>query len=72
MEFFEAPAFTRYVSGYLSDDEYRELQLHLATAPKAGDMMLGRPKAGQRTKRRPESDLLLLSKRAAGMAGNDL
>jgi hypothetical protein len=22
MEFFEAPAFTRYVSGYLTDEEY--------------------------------------------------
>jgi hypothetical protein len=26
MEFLETPAFTRYVSGYLTDDEYRELQ----------------------------------------------
>jgi hypothetical protein len=26
MEFIEAPAFTRYVSEYLADDEYRELQ----------------------------------------------
>lgn len=25
MEFFEAPAFTRYVSSYLTDDEYREM-----------------------------------------------
>jgi hypothetical protein len=24
MEFLEAPAFTRYVSGYLTDDEYRD------------------------------------------------
>jgi hypothetical protein len=24
MEFLEAPAFTRYISGYLTDDEYRE------------------------------------------------
>jgi hypothetical protein len=30
MEFLEAPAFTRYVSGYLTDDEYRELQNRLA------------------------------------------
>jgi hypothetical protein len=26
MEFIEAPAFTRYFSSYLNDDEYRELQ----------------------------------------------
>jgi len=30
MEFIEAPAFTRYVSEYLTDDEYRELQNQLA------------------------------------------
>jgi hypothetical protein len=29
MEFLEAPAFTRHVSGYLTDDEYRELQNRL-------------------------------------------
>ena len=26
MEFLEAPVFTRYVSGCLADEEYRELQ----------------------------------------------
>lgn len=41
MEFFEAPAFTRYVSGYLTDDEYRELQSRLACSPEAGDMIPG-------------------------------
>ena len=41
MEFFEAPAFTRYVSSYLTDDEYREMQSRLATAPEAGDMIPG-------------------------------
>jgi len=41
MEFFEAPAFTRYVSSYLTDDEYREMQARLATAPEAGDMIPG-------------------------------
>jgi len=41
MEFFEAPAFTRYVSSYLTDDEYREMQVRLATAPEAGDMIPG-------------------------------
>jgi hypothetical protein len=41
MEFFEAPAFTRYVSSYLSDDEYRKMQVRLAAAPEAGDMIPG-------------------------------
>jgi hypothetical protein len=41
MEFFESPAFTRYVSSYLTDDEYREMQGRLATAPEAGDMIPG-------------------------------
>src|SRR5215469_5719194 len=41
MEFLEAPAFTRYVSGYLTDDEYRELQNRLAAAPELGDVMPG-------------------------------
>ena len=41
MEFFEAPAFSRYLSSYLSDDDYRELQDRLATAPEAGDMIPG-------------------------------
>ena len=41
MEFLEAPAFTRYVSSYLSDDEYRKLQNRLAAAPELGDVMPG-------------------------------
>jgi len=41
MEFLEAPAFTRYVSSYLSDDEYRELQNRLASVPELGDVMAG-------------------------------
>jgi hypothetical protein len=41
MEFFEAPAFTRYVSSYLTDDEYREMQGRLANAPETGDMIPG-------------------------------
>ena len=41
MEFFEAPAFTRYMSGYLTDDEYRELQSRLACSPEAGNMIPG-------------------------------
>ena len=70
MEFREAPAFTRYLSGYLSDDEYRELQNQLAGAPELGDVMPGTggfrklrladPKARQKTKRRSPRDLLLL------------
>ena len=41
MEFLEAPTFTRYVSSYLSDDEYRELQNRLASVPELGDVMAG-------------------------------
>jgi len=41
MEFFEAPAFTRYVSGYLTDEEYRELLGRLACAPEAVYMIPG-------------------------------
>jgi hypothetical protein len=41
IEFIEAPAFTRYFSKYLSDDEYRRLQLQLAGNPEAGDVMPG-------------------------------
>ena len=36
LEFIEAPVFTRLLPRYLSDDEYRELQLHLAADPEAG------------------------------------
>jgi hypothetical protein len=36
MEFIEAPAFTRYVSDCLDDDEYRALQKHLGIGPDAG------------------------------------
>jgi hypothetical protein len=41
MEFIEAPAFTRYLSSYLNDDEYRELQNRLAAGPELGDVMPG-------------------------------
>src|SRR5246127_4985655 len=41
MEFLEAPTFTRYVSRYLTDDEYRELQNRLAAAPDHGDVIPG-------------------------------
>lgn len=41
MEFIEAPAFTRHVSGYLADDGYRALQSELARNPVLGDLMPG-------------------------------
>ena len=41
MEFIEAPAFTRYLSEYLPDDEYRRLQLLLTVDPERGDLMPG-------------------------------
>jgi hypothetical protein len=41
MEFIEAPAFTRNVSAYLTDDEYLQLQSWLANNPEAGDLMPG-------------------------------
>jgi hypothetical protein len=41
MEFFEAPAFTRYLPEYLDDEEYRALQKELARKPEAGDLIPG-------------------------------
>jgi hypothetical protein len=41
MEFFEAPAFTRYLSEYLDDEGYRALQQELARKPQAGDLIPG-------------------------------
>jgi hypothetical protein len=41
LEFIEAPVFTRLLPKYLTDDEYRELQLHLARSPDAGDVLQG-------------------------------
>jgi hypothetical protein len=41
MEIVEAPAFTRYFSSYLNDDEYRELQNRLAAGQELGDVMPG-------------------------------
>lgn len=78
MEFLEAPVFTRYVSSYLTDDEYRELQHRLAAGPELGgrdarngrvsEASLDRPEARQGTKRRSASDLLLLPRRATDLA----
>ena len=41
MEYIEAPLFTRFLPQYLTDDEYAELQLHLANDPDAGDVIPG-------------------------------
>ena len=41
MEFIEAPAFTKLLRDYLDDDGYRDLQLHLAHDPEAGDVIPG-------------------------------
>ena len=41
MEFIEAPAFTRYLSDYLADDDYRKLQNPLASNSDLGDVMPG-------------------------------
>ena len=41
MEFIEAPAFTRHLSGYLDDDEYRRLQARLGADPELGSVMPG-------------------------------
>lgn len=41
MEFIEAPAFTRFISRYLNNDEYGALQSHLAANPMLGDLMPG-------------------------------
>ena len=41
MEFIEAPAFTRHVASYLSDDEYSGLQARLAAQPDLGDLIPG-------------------------------
>jgi len=41
MEFVEAPAFTRHLSGDLSDDDYRKLQAGLSASSESGDVMPG-------------------------------
>ena len=41
MEFFEAPAFTRYLDQYLTDDELAAVQWLLMANPEAGDVMPG-------------------------------
>jgi len=39
--FFETPLFTRILSKYLDDQEYRSLQLALLENPQMGDLMPG-------------------------------
>lgn len=41
VEFVEAPTFTALVAEYLEDDDYRALQLFLASDPEAGDVIPG-------------------------------
>ena len=41
MEFIEAPAFTRHLPDYLTDDEYKGLQAKLGANPELGDLMPG-------------------------------
>jgi hypothetical protein len=41
LEFIEAPYFTQLLANYLSDEDYRELQRHLARDPEAGDVIQG-------------------------------
>jgi hypothetical protein len=41
LEFIEAPYFTQLLADYLGDKDYRELQLHLARDPAAGDVIQG-------------------------------
>jgi len=41
MEFVEAPAFTRHLPNYLTDDDYGELQAKLGGNPELGDLMPG-------------------------------
>jgi hypothetical protein len=41
VEFVEAPAFTRHLSRYLTDDDFAALQQFLAVNPEAGDVMPG-------------------------------
>ena len=39
--FIELPPFQRYRQNYLTDERYRELQIFLLKAPKAGDLIAG-------------------------------
>jgi hypothetical protein len=41
IEFVEAPAFTRHLPNYLSDDDFRQLQNELTGNPEMGDLVPG-------------------------------
>jgi hypothetical protein len=41
LEFIEAPRFTQLLPDYLNDDDYGELQIHLAKNPEAGEVIQG-------------------------------
>lgn len=41
MEFIEAPAFTKHLTDYLSDDDFKEFQVMLRLNPEAGDVIQG-------------------------------
>ena len=40
-EFLESPLFSKYLSDYLTDDEYAALQAFLCEEPDAGDLVRG-------------------------------
>jgi hypothetical protein len=82
MEFIEAPAFTRHLSKYLDDDQYRTLQAWLAVNPELGDLMPGTggfrkmrwadARRGKGAKGRVADHLLPLSVRLPDMADDSL
>lgn len=41
MEFIESPLFTKHLSSYLNDEEYRVLQWNLISHPEQGDLIPG-------------------------------
>jgi hypothetical protein len=41
MEFIEAPSFSRHLSSYMNDNDYRRLQAGLSANPELGDLMPG-------------------------------
>ena len=53
VEFIEAPFFTHVLPAYLGADDYRELQLHLARDPEAGDVIPGTGAEGKGSGRPP-------------------
>jgi hypothetical protein len=64
VEFIEAPFFTQVLPAYLGADDYRELQLHLARDPEAGDVIPGT--GGFRKLRWPDRRQRADSRRARG------